>query len=531
MLKLLVVDDNNRDRRVAREMSIWQDLNIQVIGEAANGHLALEQIEHLGVPDIVLTDVSMPYMDGMTLSKKLQQDYPRVHVLFMSYYEEFEYARNAISVHADAYIVKPLREKEVRAAVEKALDVIYRERNRQSEQKDLQKRLEQAMPVLREDFMRSLLLEGEFSKEEIREQLDYFGLRAPERCCVIVIRKRYKGLMDMKERYLRSLEADEQIREATRDAAFWAMRISDLQSIVVIDSSRTEDAMVLAVNLVDEIRETANVDPRIGVSETGTVEQLHALYLQALSTAETDYFSQKIPVLCFRDVTASEYRSAEMPDPSRLMEQLEALLLNGSEEEIDELLDPYLKGSHGGAYLRYFAIMIVNALQFLLQRQNIEYRDILGESAQIWKKLENFNTILSIRNWLFNLIAMAQQYVRGKASHRDRQIADEILKKIEISYADPISVEDVAESVYLGAKQANNIFKRETGKSIFDSIIETRIRKSKELLSDPKLRIGEIAMRVGYVNQSYFCQLFRKSTGLSPRDWRYHFGRHEEAQK
>lgn len=80
MLKLLVVDDNNRDRRVAREMSIWQDLNIQVIGEAANGHLALEQIEHLGVPDIVLTDVSMPYMDGMTLSKKLQQEYPRVHV-------------------------------------------------------------------------------------------------------------------------------------------------------------------------------------------------------------------------------------------------------------------------------------------------------------------------------------------------------------------------------------------------------------------------------------------------------------------
>ena len=70
----------------------------------------------------------------------------------------------------------------------------------------------------------------------------------------------------------------------------------------------------------------------------------------------------------------------------------------------------------------------------------------MGESAQIWKKLENFNTILSIRNWLFNLIAMAQQYVRGKASHRDRQIADEILKKIEISYADPISVEDVAES-------------------------------------------------------------------------------------
>lgn len=188
MLKLLVVDDNNRDRRVAREMSIWQDLNIQVIGEAANGHLALEQIEHLRVPDIVLTDVSMPYMDGMTLSKKLQQEYPRVHVLFMSYYEEFEYARNAISVHADAYIVKPLREKEVRAAVEKALDVIYRERNRQSEQKDLQKRLEQAMPVLREDFMRSLLLEGEFSKEEIREQLNYFGLRAPERCCVDVVR-------------------------------------------------------------------------------------------------------------------------------------------------------------------------------------------------------------------------------------------------------------------------------------------------------------------------------------------------------
>lgn len=193
MLKLLVVDDNNRDRSVAREMSIWQDLNIQVLGEAANGQLALEQIEHLGVPDIIITDVSMPYMDGITLSQKIQREYPRVHVLFMSYYEEFEYARNAISVHADAYIVKPLREKEVRAAVEKALEAIHGERSRMCERKNLQKRLEQAMPVLQEDFMRSLMLEGEMSAEEIRKQLEYFRLKPPQRCCVMVIRKRHKG--------------------------------------------------------------------------------------------------------------------------------------------------------------------------------------------------------------------------------------------------------------------------------------------------------------------------------------------------
>ena len=202
MLKLLVVDDNNRDRRVAREMSIWQDLNIQLIGEAANGQLALEQIEHLGVPDIIITDVSMPYMDGITLSQKIQREYPRVHVLFMSYYEEFEYARNAISVHADAYIVKPLREKEVRAAVEKALEAIHDERSRLCERKNLQKRLEQAMPVLREDFMRSLMLEGEMNAEEIREQLEYFRLKPPQRCCVMVIRKHYKGLTDIGERYI-----------------------------------------------------------------------------------------------------------------------------------------------------------------------------------------------------------------------------------------------------------------------------------------------------------------------------------------
>lgn len=531
MLKLLVVDDNNRDRRVAREMLIWQDLNIQLIGEAANGQLALEQIEHLGVPDIIITDVSMPYMDGITLSQKIQREYPRVHVLFMSYYEEFEYARNAISVHADAYIVKPLREKEVRAAVEKALEAIHDERSRLCERKNLQKRLEQAMPVLREDFMRSLMLEGEMNAEEIREQLEYFRLKPPQRCCVMVIRKHYKGLTDIGERYIRSMETDERIRETTRNEAFWVMRISDMQSVAVIDMARTEDAMALAVNLVDEIREVASVVPRVGVSEEGSLDQLHALYLQALSTAESDYFSQKIPVMCYRDVAASEHCPAETPEPSRLMEQLEGLILSGSEEEIYNLLDPYLEGSQDGAYLRYFAVMVVNALQFLLQRQNIEYRDILGESAQVWKKLENFNTILSIRNWLFNLIAMAQQYVRGKSSKRDRQIAEEILRKIEISYADPISVEDAAEGVYLGAKQANNIFKKETGKSIFDFIIETRIRKSKELLADPKLRIGEIAMRVGYVNQSYFCQLFRKSTGLSPREWRDHFGKQEEGAK
>ncbi|MDR1438843.1 MAG: response regulator, partial [Clostridiales bacterium] len=175
--KLMVVDDNNRDRRVVRELIPFGELGIEAAGEATDGLEALE-LAGSAMPDIVLSDIRMPVMDGIEMARELSARRSGVKIVFMSSYDEFAFAKSAIDLSICGYILKPVSQAEIAATLRKVVALCEDERRRASEAEALAAQLEQSLPLLREEFFKEILpAGGSLSEAEMRSRMSF--LRVP----------------------------------------------------------------------------------------------------------------------------------------------------------------------------------------------------------------------------------------------------------------------------------------------------------------------------------------------------------------
>ncbi len=166
------------------------------------------------------------------------------------------------------------------------------------------------------------------------------------------------------------------------------------------------------------------------------------------------------------------------------------------------------------------SFLIVNIVRLILVEKNESFENIFGEEYILWNKLNNFETIKNIRQWMYNILKTINEYLVSKHQSLHVQIVENIKEIIRNRYHEQLTIGEVAESLYFSALHANNIFKKETGKTIFDYLVEYRIEKAKELLKDPDIRIYLVAEKVGYNNKSHFCLTFKKYTGMTPAEYK-----------
>jgi len=152
MYKILFVDDEEEVRKSIIKLMDWNALGFEIAGEAENGREALEKVTSLE-PDVVITDIQMPYMDGLQLAEALQKEYPEKKVVLFSGYDEFEYAKQAIRLGVTGYILKPINIGELTAVLQKLRDSIDRELEEKRDVNALRESYRRAYPVLREKFV------------------------------------------------------------------------------------------------------------------------------------------------------------------------------------------------------------------------------------------------------------------------------------------------------------------------------------------------------------------------------------------
>ena len=173
--KVLLVDDEKEVCQIIIKKLDWENMGFHIVGYAANGVEALEMAEELQ-PDVVMTDIKMPYMDGLTLSKKLKEAYQKIKIIIFSGFDEFEYAKEAIKIEAMEYILKPVNEKELREVFERVKAELDREVDERRNIDKLRQYYLESLPVLQENFYISLL-EGRLSQEQIEENLQNYQIQ------------------------------------------------------------------------------------------------------------------------------------------------------------------------------------------------------------------------------------------------------------------------------------------------------------------------------------------------------------------
>lgn len=506
--KVFLVEDEVMTREGIRDSVPWADTGYQFCGEAPDGEMALPLIREQQ-PDVVITDIKMPFMDGLQLSRILHETMPTIKIIILSGHDEFRYAQEAIHVGVTEYLLKPLSAQDLRAALGKVGHQLDREREASTQLAALQASVSDQQALLRERCILNIAV-GNRASLEIIEQCQQLGIElvAPWYGALLVrvdkTAHRQFGLLQQLDAALA------QTLNATPDI-IWCKQ--DLVSTVVIVRGDSAELIVragqdLALHLRDK---AAPIGASVTVGVGEPVERVSAI---AQSFAQAN---------AHLDATMQTVETVDSIKPNTAV--LEHLLKSGVKADIERSLHVYLQplGDVRGPVRKLIDSVLTDALltvATLLRELGAQPEQVIPELRTMTTLLERITTFEQIQPIISGVLERTLDY-RDRHTHHQRALIDRARDYIETHYADPdISLNVVATAVTLSPSYFSMLFGREVGETFIEFLTGVRVRHAMELLRTTALTSTEIAARVGYQNPRYFHAVFRKATGQSPIEFR-----------
>ena len=517
MMKVFLVDDEIAIRENLRNSFPWEQNGFQLVGEAPDGEMALPMIRDLN-PDILLTDIRMPFMDGMELCAQVKRVLPWIGVVILSGYDDFAYARQAISLGVKEYLLKPITADELGEALRRVAGQIAEERRAQSLRRDAAS----GNPFLREKLLASLFTEegDRFEDEQLMRQMRTMGVNLAAGCYVVI--DIAFPLKD--EARARAREALSALAEASGGSVFTCGMHHGARALVLGDNER--DAEERAYSFA------------ASAAHLPQLEHCEQLMLSIGETV-TDYFDIRRSMQSARHVRHAAAGQGggrriigvgELDDETHSLNSLELSplyerLQYAPAEELDAILAEYAdllgSGMEGRELaLGYLRIAAVIAARQIVADAGADPQRVLDE-ALIAETLRS-EDIEAVRALLAAAMACRDASGRGLGQTpvaRARRFLSQ-------RYSDPnLMLQDVAGEVGMSQSHFSTVFAQETGLTFTQYLTALRIGKAKELLSATAMRSSEIAFAVGYNDAHYFSYMFKKQTGMTPSEYRKENGR------
>ncbi len=519
MMKVFLVDDEIAIRETIRNTFPWEERGFQLVGEAPDGEMALPMIRDLN-PDILLTDIRMPFMDGMRLCADVKRLMPWVGIVILSGYDDFAYAQQAISLGVREYLLKPVTARELGEALDRVSAQIAAERLERENAASLRQRVASGNQFLKEKLLASLFTEegDRFEDEMLLRQMRAMGVNLAANCYVVI-------------------EITYPLREEARAAAreaLSALAEASGGSVFTCGMPQGTRALVLGDNEQDAEERAYSF-----ASSAAQLPQLKRCDGLLLSIGETvsDYFDIRRSMQSARHVRhvaagQSEGRRiigvGELNDRPAAVDNLELSplyerLQYAKASEVDALLAEYTDslgpGEEGLALaMGYLRIAAVIAAQ----------RIVHDAGAEPQKALDQGLVSEVLRAEGSDGLDAVKALVRAAIECRDlsgRGPGDTPVSRARVylsqHYADPnLMLQDVAGEVGMSQSHFSTVFAQETGITFTQYLTALRIGKAKELLAATAMRSSEIASAVGYNDAHYFSYLFKKHAGVTPSDYR-----------
>ena len=517
MMKVFLVDDEIAIRENLRNSFPWEENGFQLVGEAPDGEMALPMIRDLN-PDILLTDIRMPFMDGMELCAQVKRVLPWIGVVILSGYDDFAYARQAISLGVKEYLLKPITADELGEALKRVAARITEERRAASLRRDAAS----GNPFLREKLLASLFTEegDRFEDEQLMRQMRAMGVNLAAGCYVVI--DIAFPLKD--EARVRAREALSALAEASGGSVFTCGMPHGARALVLGDNER--DAEERAYSFAASAAHLPQLE---------SCDQL----LLSIGETVTDYFEIRKSMQSARHVRhAAVGRGGgrriigvgELDDETTSLNSLELSplyerLQYAPAEELDAILADYADLLGSGAEgrelaLGYLRIAAVIAARQIVSDAGADPQRVLDE-GRIAEALRA-EGIEAVRALLNEAMACRDRSGRGQGQTPVARARRFLSRR----YSDPnLMLQDVAGEVGMSQSHFSTVFAQETGLTFTQYLTALRIGKAKELLSATAMRSSEIAFAVGYNDAHYFSYMFKKQTGMTPSEYRKENGR------
>ncbi|MDI4647148.1 response regulator [Cohnella hashimotonis] len=530
MYKLVIIDDEPAVRGGLGKFVNWGDYGIALAGTADDGDTGLALIERVR-PDIVLTDVMMPTMDGIRMSRDVRERFPNTKIVFISGHNDANYLRSALQIHAADYIFKPVKRTELQKVIEGVVEDLRAKDKERQLLKDMQVKLSQSMPLLREKFLMSLIQDGIANTDELQERASFLNLALPLETPYLALAI---TIDDSEEVYGGRSERDKQLLSYSllnivqelidRYLPGYAFenRVAEYVALLVLDDrlQHPEDTLLsLAKEIRDHLQRWLKLSVTIGVGERAEhIGLLPASYLHAREAADQKWYMGKNQVITMDSLEIGS--AGPIRFDSRQSERLLSGLKSGEKHRLELELDSIFEAlaptrKEGFKYVRHAGLQMIALAGRLLLELNLLTREMEEQEARALDGLLKLETKAELKRFVSDYLFGICSWIQEKRSGRSSNVIEHTQKFISENYAKNLSIADIAASVYLSQTYVSLLFKQETGETIYEYLMKVRIEKAKELLRDPRIKFYEVCEQVGYSDPSYFGKLFKKMTGLT----------------
>ncbi|MFC4601612.1 response regulator [Cohnella hongkongensis] len=531
MFKLIIVDDFKIERENVKDIIVESGLELEVCGEYSNGKDALLALER-DRPDFIITDIEMPFMDGLTFGEKVRERYPQIKVILFSFHSKFEYAKKAIDLEAYAYILKPIIDEELVGKFRELIEQRKAELRKRQEEEELKKLLEASKPLLVDSFKRSLFLGMDKDSEEIGQQFDYLKLDRPgARLIVLAVEvDDYEQAMAGKSREEKEMHALRISRILDRQSAgsgFLWSRISERLWALLVSGDAGEETLKttaygVSAALIASLKENG-ISVSVGISPVARrLDRLSEMYEQAVHSLEYKFRLGKGQMIRCEDISDGP-GSYSIPY-SETQNEIAAIFHARDRERAEAFVDGLfgrIEAFASESETKNMCFTVVLYTHLALNSMNVRLDSIYGREQLLWERLMQVETIADVKTWLKNTFFTIIAYMESSHGPQYGRMVEEAIKSIRRNFRGKITVKSIADELMYSANYLNNVFKQKTGETILEHITKVRMEEAKRLIADdPGMKTYELAEAVGYNDESYFRSVFKQYTGLTPKEYK-----------
>lgn len=522
MYKLLIVDDEYIERSALKFIIENNCPQIAGFDEASTGREAVAKALSFK-PDIIMIDIKMPGINGIEASREIKRLCPGCRIVFLTAYDYFDYAQEAIKIGVEDFIVKPAPNEQVIEVINRITASLDMERVKVTKQVELENRFEQIKDYLENELVYSLLT-GDIEEEQIKEYLSAIGIKFEQGFgAVISINfENYTGkITSPLQKNMIKKRCMEKIEElfCHHDAHCLMCHINNNLYLFVM-SGKQMDIKVWSIRVFDEICTALKgelwVNAAIGIGDCcASLSQVSTSFLQAkkaLNYAEENRTVTHIDdARPFRQINEYPVKKEKLLCEKIILGEEDALVI------LDEIMDWIMQHFESMDDLRrkvYEIIVVVSRAAF----REVKIKD--AGTHMYFKDLESISSRGELRHYVREALRKIMNMINATRIDRSGNLIEKVMDYIKKNYMKDITLDDMAGMVGLSSYYFSKMFKHYQKVNFIDYLTEVRIGKAKELLGDSTVNIKEVSSMVGYSDPNYFTRVFKRTEGITPTEYR-----------
>lgn len=544
MIKVFLVEDEVVIRNGIKNSIDWEKEGYQFAGEASDGELALPMILK-EKPDIVITDIRMPFMDGLELSRMVKKELPDTKIVILSGYDDFDYAKEAIRIGVTEYLLKPVSSAMLLEHLQEVSETIRKEREDQTLKETYLQEMRENEELIKMKFLGELL-SGEMSLSAALEKGKRFHMNLSAQTYQVILFKfmaRNQADAQSSEEAVAAYESVETFVDSFEDVYAFQRGVEGWAFLVTSEEAELEEkTKKFLEQLTELLKQFDKMDYFGGIGMPVTrLRELRYSFRDADRAFAGRFTQEENQILSSSELPEQpkddDFDVNSVGELNQIQHVIEKFLNNGSQEEVssfvEALFEEVPREHFRSLIIRQYVIMNIYATvaSFCEKISADKEKTAVDEEAQLddLKKREQLlkNAVTSseslddIRKYISDLLENAIELRNTVSGRRYSDIIMTAKRRIEADYmSEDISLNTVAMDVGMSPSYFSSIFSKEMGKTFIEYLTEIRMEKAKEYLTCSSMKSSEIGYEVGYKDPHYFSYIFKKTQGCTPKEYR-----------